>query len=177
VTLAEAGEYVLEVTNEAGTVSAGSVRVDILGITSAPVGLSLAYGGSGALVVGATAGSAPVSYQWARNGQSIVGATNATYPIANATSVQAGTYSVRVSAGSAQLWSTPVNVSVSEPVSLPVVGPPQPLTQVRVAGEPVLLTGSVSGGGALSYRWRKDGVLVPGATLRTFSPTSRTGEV
>jgi hypothetical protein len=63
-------------------------------LSSGPVSVAISAGSSSTLTVSAVGSG--LSYQWLRNGQAIVGATGATYTIANASSSDAGSYTVAV---------------------------------------------------------------------------------
>jgi len=61
-------------------------------------------------------GTAPLAYQWALNGTNLAGATEATLTLAAITTAQDGEYVVRVSNASGATNSTPVTVTVLEPL-------------------------------------------------------------
>lgn len=62
-------------------------------------------------------GTAPLSYQWTRDGTPVTGATEATLNLPAITTAQEGEYVVRVSNASGATNSTPVTVTVLEPLS------------------------------------------------------------
>ena len=96
---ADAGTYVLVVTNQFGSVtSAEAVLVvqALPAIAVQPVGQTLARGASATFSVTATGGT-PLSYQWRRNGVNISGATASSYSKSNIQSADVGLYSVVVS--------------------------------------------------------------------------------
>ena len=123
VTSSNAGNYVVVVSNPAGsapsnpallTVTAASVAPTL---TLQPINQSAALGLSASFTVAAS-GSAPLAYQWRKNGANVVGANAATYTIASVTSADAASYSVVVtnSAGTA----------ISNAATLTITGAAQP---------------------------------------------------
>ena len=132
-------------------------------IVSQPVN-NIQRGGQPASFWVAAAGSAPLRYQWQKNGADIPGATDNWYTGPPATTADNGAaYRVVVSndAGSAS----------SNPVTLTVLAPPEgptmmtdPADQTAVAGQPVSFTVSAIGAAPMNYQWKKNGVVIAGAT-------------
>jgi hypothetical protein len=94
----DSGDYTLVVTNRLGLVNSHPAILTVLelvNITSQPLGQSVNPGASVALSVGVT-GSPPPIYQWRRNGVNIPGAIFPTLNISNAQPTDGGTYSVIV---------------------------------------------------------------------------------
>jgi hypothetical protein len=116
----------------------------------------------------ATATGGTVTYQWSKDGVNIPGATAATLTLNAVTAANAGSYRVTATNAGGSTQSGIAIVTVSEPIQPPtIVG--QPLTQVVVGGRSVTLTVDVAGAGPFSYRWRKAGVDIPGATAATLT--------
>jgi hypothetical protein len=118
VRLADAGSYVVEVTNAAGTVVSApvllTVNPSVLAptITGQPEGRSLTSGDTLTLRV-AVAGTPPFIYQWKRNGQVIAGATASTYSRVGVREEDAGSYTVEISNPSGTVTSAAVAVTVA----------------------------------------------------------------
>jgi formylglycine-generating enzyme required for sulfatase activity len=83
-------------------------------IVSVPQTRSVARGGTTTLFVSATGDS--LTYQWKKNGQNIAGATAAGLPLQNATSADAGQYSVVVTNSDGVATSQAITVTVVMPV-------------------------------------------------------------
>lgn len=119
-------------------------------------------------------GTGPFRFQWFKTGQPLAdgdnldGATRADLIIQNPTAADAGEYSVEVGNAQGQMLA---------PVATVAFGPPQILRQpaglaVRT-GESTGFSVAVQGTPPFTYRWRKDGAEMPGATGSSFSiPTT-----
>jgi hypothetical protein len=116
-------------------------------------------------------GTPPFTYQWFKNGTSVAGATLVTYQIPVAAAADSAPYTVRVSNGSGSTTSPAASIFVGTA--------PQITTQP--VGQTVALNGSVSfsvvatGDPAPTYRWRRDGVVINGATRATLNLPGLTG--
>lgn len=111
---------VLVVGPYGGTVTSRSatlVLLNPLSITVPPNPRTVAAGASATFSVGAV-GVGSLGYQWLFAGQPIAGANSSAYTITNAAAVNAGLYSVIVSDSFSSATSAPVNLSVSNFVSL-----------------------------------------------------------
>jgi hypothetical protein len=86
--------------------------------------------------------------------------------VAAATLANAGTYTVKATAGGVELVSSSAQVSVL--LDAPVVTSVTPSSQVKLAGQSATLTVTASGNGTLLYQWMKDGVSVAGGTASTL---------
>ncbi|MEY3607422.1 MAG: hypothetical protein RLZZ447_210, partial [Verrucomicrobiota bacterium] len=108
---ADAGVYGVRVS--AGTVSetafaklvVGGVSGGAVTLLSEPVGRSVAAGQAVTFSVQAS-GAGPFTYQWFKDGAALAGATAAALTLPAAQAADAGTYSVRVSAGTAFVVSS-----------------------------------------------------------------------
>ena len=116
-------------------------------------------------------GTPPFTYQWFKNGTSVAGATLVTYQIPVAAAADSAPYTVRVSNASGSTTSPAASIFVGTA--------PQITTQP--VGQTVALNGSVSfsvvatGDPAPTYRWRRDGVVINGATRATLNLPGLTG--
>jgi Immunoglobulin I-set domain/Kelch motif len=137
------------------------VSVSANGIISDPVifsfvtpsYLALCPGDNGTLSVITT--PQPATYQWLRNGSPVSGQTNAQLNIVNATTNDAGYYTLQVSGGNSSTISLPVPVSVGiMEVSQP------PITNSAVLCQPMSLSVVARGKGTVSAQWFHNGNLI-----------------
>ncbi|MBI5771885.1 MAG: immunoglobulin domain-containing protein, partial [Verrucomicrobia bacterium] len=133
-------------------------------ITTQPVSQIAAVGGGASFSVAAT-GTSP-GYQWFRNGAALAGATNSTLNLSNLTPADAGSYYVVISNLAGSVTSSVVTLSGSN--AAPTITT-QPAAVLATAGQSATLTVTASGTGTLSYQWRRNGFLLPGATAATFA--------
>ena len=110
-------------------------------------------------------GSAPLAYQWRFNDTDLAGATGATLTLSNVQPARAGNYSVLV--------SNPSGSVISSNAVLEVLSPPfilsQTPSQVVLLGSTATFSVNVSGTAPLSYFWKRNNVLLPGATNAFYS--------
>ena len=118
------------------------------------------------LVISATTSGGPVpTVQWKRDGAIIPGATNETFVIRAASPADAGSYQAEVRNAHGSALSTPLQVDVvKQRPKFDVV----PVDANEVVGSLVTLRAHALGGPLPTYRWRKDGVDLPGATNSTL---------
>jgi hypothetical protein len=112
-----------------------------------------------------------VTYGWLRNGVLIDGATQGTYTLVAADAGTSVSCKVTASDGFTFVTATSPAVAVASVQSLPVrtSGPTRAGT-LRVGSVQtcnVVYTGALSG----TFAWKANGVLIPGATKRTFTLT------
>ncbi len=171
--LNDTGIYHVVVSNSEHTLQSLSATVTInkatqaLQITQQPTGLSITAGDTISLSVIAI-GEGQVQYQWQKNGSLIPGATSNTYFIANSQTSDAGTYRVVVSDNVTQLNSNFVNVWVSEAIQAININQ-QPQSQIVPEGGSAVFSVSASGGGFISYQWRKNGLPINNAFSNTYT--------
>lgn len=96
------------------TVSPGSSP---LMIATQPDDATLIAGDTGFLAVGVRS-SEPPHFQWSMNGQTLPGATNSFVVITNAQRVNAGAYSVAVTAGGETVASRTATIRVRAPITI-----------------------------------------------------------
>ena len=129
---ANAGVYGVRVSAGAVTETAfaklvvGGVSGGAVTLLSEPVGRSVAVGQAVSFSVQA-GGAGPFTYQWFKDGVALAGATAATLILPAAGSADAGTYTVRVSAGAAFVVSSGAVLTVQGPA-----GPAARLTNLSV---------------------------------------------
>ncbi|MBI4661077.1 MAG: hypothetical protein HY735_19785, partial [Verrucomicrobia bacterium] len=104
-------------------------------------------------------GAGPFSYQWQFNGTDLPGGTNAVLALTDVDATQAGSYSVRVSSAFGAVTSPPSLLSV-----VPFQLDAQPLDQHAYVGETVTFSVVARSSSPISYQWRFNGDVLPGAT-------------
>lgn len=135
--------------------------------------LALAVGGSGELSP-VVSGDQPLSYQWERAGDptgpwnTVSGANERILSFSNAQSGDAGYYRLSVENEVDDIVSDPIQVWVWEVPTIIT----QPLETTVASGSPVTLSVEASGGGPLSYQWKKNGEKISGATAATYTLSS-----
>lgn len=107
-------------------------------------------------------------YQWLKDGTEISGATDAVFKITDFQGTDAGSYTVRVTNLHGTVTSSAAVVSLA-------LGPTittQPQSLALHAGQGGTLTVAATGSGTLSYRWFKDGRLLPSAIAPSLAIAS-----
>jgi uncharacterized repeat protein (TIGR03803 family) len=118
VTLANAGDYTVVVTNLNGSTTSNKADLKVLPhppvITHGPQSQTVNSGSNVTFTVTATS-DAPLTYQWKFNGRKIAGAINATLKLTRVKSSNAGAYSVVVSNAGGSATSTTATLTVTSP--------------------------------------------------------------
>jgi hypothetical protein len=160
--LSDAGAYAVEVVNEAGITMSQEAEVQVLipvSVIEHPQDQSLVAGNL-VLFEAVISGSNPIAYQWYFNGSPIDGAVEASIRIENSSSESQGGYYV--------VASNSVSTVTSEEGTLVVNLPPavasHPAGGTVVKGDDTTLVVEVTGTGAFTYKWQRDGVDIDGAT-------------
>ncbi len=167
VTPAQAGEYDCVVSNGCGATTSNAATVTVRTpptVTTHPQARTLCPGATLELSVVAE-GTAPLGYQWRRDGVPLGGAILPTYTVAAAGPADAGTYDCVVTNG----CGTAVSAGALVAVRSPVVITQSPASQTVCAGTAVSFVVVATGTPPLEYRWRRDGVELPGATGPTLT--------
>ena len=118
----------------------------------------------GSVVLNANTGSG-LTYQWRANGVNIAGATSSSYTASGTTAV----YTVVVTAPCGSATSNSIVVTVFSTVPSAAISPSG--TSAFCSGGSVLLT-AVTNGSGYSYQWKKNGVIISGATTSTYTATT-----
>ncbi|MCE0523210.1 MAG: IPTL-CTERM sorting domain-containing protein [Methylacidiphilales bacterium] len=105
----DAGNYAVTVTNSFGNVT--STTATLVPVNSQPVAQSVTAGQPATFSI-SVAGPGPLTYQWLFNGSAISGATGSAYTIPNASSGNAGNYSVMVTDANGSATTSPVALTV-----------------------------------------------------------------
>jgi hypothetical protein len=172
VTAGDAGSFQVVATNVFGATSSDSKILTVTPsaptINSQPSASTINVGGSVTLSVTAS-GTSPITYQWKKDGVDISGANGSSYTIASAKIVDTGNYTVVAtnSVGSATSASTKLTVNELAPVIST-----QPSSSVVVVGSGASFTVSASSNLPLTYQWKKDGVVISGATSSIYTIAS-----
>ncbi len=134
-------------------------------ITTPPVAVSVAVGGTATFTVAATGEPSP-TYQWRKNTVAIEGATAASLTLSPVLASDAANYSVTVSNSGGSVTSAAVALTVTGVVTIDT--PPAPLTVT--VGATATFTVAASGSPAPnSWQWKKNGTAIGGATAATLT--------
>ncbi|MDN4165643.1 immunoglobulin domain-containing protein [Cytophagales bacterium LB-30] len=165
------GLYSVVITGKCNEVESEPVSLSIatpVSILSQPTPSSICEGNSATLSV--LAEGSELVYEWRKNGEILIGATQNVLTIENASTAQAGDYSVTITGACGQVVSELAALVVNPATSITTVSPDQTLCE----GEALLLEVSASGSGAISYQWMKDGLAIQGANNSSYSLASST---
>ncbi len=169
VQLSAAGTYSVSITNAATTIHSNGAD---LVVNSSPVitqhpRSEIAQPGSVVSFSVSVIGGSSFNFQWRKNGLAIVGATNSTLTLSGVTAADVGNYDVQVSNALGLVTSSTAQLSIASGNVAPVITA-QPVSRTALVGGSVTLSVSATGAPAVSYQWRKNGQIVPGATGRSF---------
>ena len=164
-------QYRVLATNAVGSAASTAVTVSVSdldvapSITTQPASLNVASGSDAVFAVDAR-GTEALSYQWYRDGAALTGANSTVLRITNVSSLDSGSYSVRVSnsAGTADSNAAMLNVHRSTPADVAPTIVTQPAAVTVNAGNTATFAVGVDGSGPFTFQWRKDGVAIPGST-------------
>jgi Concanavalin A-like lectin/glucanases superfamily/Immunoglobulin domain/Bacterial Ig domain/Immunoglobulin I-set domain len=169
VAMADAGQFIVLVSNPSGGVLSQDARLTVLpvapNITTQPMSRTVNDGTNVSFTVVAT-GTAPLSYRWARNGTFLAGGTNATLNLTNVGVGASGNFTVVVSniAGSATSQAAVLTV---QPVAPMITS--QPVSRTVKEGTNISFTVVATGTGPLFYRWARNATFLSGATNATLN--------
>ena len=165
--------YSVRITGAGGAIDSTMASLSVfpvgtgpIAITGRPLSLAVSAGQSATFSVVATGSG--LTYQWLKNGAAIPGATGASYAIASAQAADDGTYTVRLTSGSAtETASAKLVVGAGGGASITLTT--QPASQTVKAGQGVSLAVVATGSTALSYQWFKNDIAIAGATNAGFA--------
>jgi len=168
LTVSDAGDYTVEVTNTVGTTVSAVVQISVIeppSIVASPSAKTI--GQHARLLLSVSATGKDLVYQWYKDDQSITGASESNYSVSAATSSDAGNYHVTVTNAAGTVTSATASVTV--------VAPPEIQTQptggaVAVGGDFSLSVEAV-GSGTVTYQWRQNGVVLEGQTQTALNLT------
>ncbi|MCX8518351.1 MAG: immunoglobulin domain-containing protein, partial [Rhodoferax sp.] len=125
-------------------------------ITTQPAAQTVTSGQTASFSVAAT-GTGPLTYQWKKNGTDVTGATSSTYTTPATSSADNGaSYSVSVSNSAGTVTSSSATLAVTAAPVAPVIST-QPVNQSVVVGQSATFTVTATGGGTITYQWKKNG--------------------
>lgn len=167
VTTNDAGTYVVEVTNECGSVFSDDMPLTVHTlptITTQPQSQTVCEGGPVTFTIAATSDTAP-TYRWYHDGAEIMDATDASLTIASVSAIDdAGDYQVEVTNACGPAFSA---IAVLTVHTAPIVTI-DPTTQGACEGGAVTLSVTASGDPAPTFQWRHNGGDIGGATEATL---------
>jgi Immunoglobulin domain/Immunoglobulin I-set domain/ZU5 domain len=164
-------QYRVLATNAVGNAASTAVTISVSdldvspSITTQPASLNVTAG-SDAVFAAVARGTEALSYQWYRNGAVLPGANSPVLRMTNVSSLDAGTFNVRVSnsAGTADSDVATLNVHRGTPVDVAPTIVTQPAAVTVNAGNTATFAVGVDGSGPFTFQWRKDGVNIAGST-------------
>jgi RHS repeat-associated protein len=165
VTAADAGSYDAVVTGTCGAVTSSAATLTLLtapAITTHPANMTQCAGTNATFSV--TASGTGLTYQWRKGGTAISGATSASYTISSITPAHAGSYDVVITNAGGSTISNAASLTVNTAPSITT----QPVSISQAAGTNATLNVTAAGAG-LTYRWRKGGGNISGATSASYT--------
>jgi DNA/RNA endonuclease G (NUC1) len=172
--VAHEGGYFVIVSNPTGTVTSNTATLKFNlrpTITLQPISQTIDLGSPVTFTVAATSREGTLHYQWRKNGNSISGATSAGLSIPAVAAIDSGSYDVVVT----NILNGTVTSITSQAATLTVHEPPviltQPSTQTVLPPEGVTfqVVAQAINGGPLTFVWKKNGQVIPGATTTSYA--------
>ena len=166
----DGSQFDVVVSNSVRAITSNRVLLTVISvsapvITTQPASQTVNAGQTATFAVVAS-GTAPLSYQWLKNGTVVPGATSASYTAPPTTTGDDGSqFDVVVSNSVLAISSNTVLLTV---ISAPAIVT-QPASQTVNAGQTATFVVVASGTAPLSYQWQKNGTVVPGATLASYT--------
>lgn len=162
-----------KVGNAVGEVWSNSALLEVAQpatIVQHPANQNAAVGQTATFTVVAT-GTPTLTYQWQRNSVNISGATSASYttPL-TAKSDSGATYRCKVTNIVRQVTSNSAILNVGTAPSITV----QPMAQSISVGGTATFSITTTGSNPRSYQWKKNGVVISGATLASYTTPAAT---
>lgn len=172
VTTASAGNYIVIVSNSAGSVTSSTAVLTVATavaptISVQPASQTVTAGSSVTFSVTA-AGSTPLSYQWRKNSTNIAGATGASFTIGTTAASDAAAYSVVVSNSAGSITSSSATLTVNAAPTGPTSRLSNLSVRTTLAARQVVTVGFTMSGGSKSVLVR-----AVGPSLSTFGIADR----
>jgi len=171
ITSANAGNYSVVVSGGCGNVTSSNAALTVQPatlISSQPSASTICQNNTANFAVTAT-GQGTLSYQWKLNGNAISGATGSTLAVSNAQAINAGSYTVDITAGCGTTSSNTAALSVNPATSITT----QPVGTAGCEGQNTTFTVVAAGTGTLSYQWKYGSTNV-GTNAASFNIPSTT---
>jgi sugar lactone lactonase YvrE len=171
VTVKDVGSYAVVITGAGGSVTSSVAGVGLLGtpvVLSQPANQSVWAGSNATFTVTATS-SLPMGYQWCGNGGGpIAGGTNSVLLMNGVSTNASGNYSVVITNSYGSITSSAAALIVNELAT-------QPANQTVLAGNTLILSVGVVGGGPLRFQWQFNGTNLPNNLICTVAGQSSAG--
>ncbi len=162
----ESGSYDCVVSNARGGVPSAAAQVvitDSAHITVQPFNRVVCTGGTTTFSVTAIA-PGTITYQWRRDGFPVANGNGPTLIISNASAANIGTYDCVLTSSCGSTTTSAATLQVVTPPSITL----QPAPAIACTGSYASFTVAATGAAPFTYRWRKDGINVPGGTQQTL---------
>ncbi|MCX5691453.1 MAG: immunoglobulin domain-containing protein, partial [Planctomycetota bacterium] len=164
--LADTGSYDCVVSNARGGVASSSAQLTVTDsalITVQPFNRVVCTGGATTFSVTAIA-PGTIAYQWRRDGFPVANGNAPTLIISNASAANIGTYDCVLTSSCGSATTSAATLQVVTPPSITQ----QPAPAIACTGSSASFTVAATGAAPFTYRWRKDGINVPGGTQQTL---------
>jgi hypothetical protein len=164
--LADTGSYDCVVSNARGGVASSSAQLTVTDsalITVQPFNRVVCTGGATTFSVTAIA-PGTINYEWRRDGFPVANGNGPTLIISNASAANIGTYDCVLTSSCGSTTTSAATLQVVTPPSITQ----QPAPAIACSGSSASFTVAATGAAPFTYRWRKDGVNVPGGTEQTL---------
>lgn len=160
--VSDQGLYHATVSDTSNTLRSLSALVTVneqqlpLSVSQHPSSYSLSPGQSATLTVIPAGGIGNYNYVWQKGGSVIPGANTNQLRLTNVSESDAASYRVTISDDATSISSNYATISVSNSIE-PVTIHQHPESVTSLEGSELSLSVSASGGGFVSYQWRKNG--------------------
>jgi hypothetical protein len=164
---ADAANYDVVVSGTCGSATSTAVALTVnpvTVVTADPATQTVCAGTATSFSVTAT-GTGTLTYQWRKGGVDITGATASTYTINSPVAADAGNYDVVVTGSCGSATSAIASLTVTPVTAITT----QPTNQTVCLGTPATFSVVASGTATLSYKWRKNGVTIPGEVSPSYT--------
>ncbi len=175
-TVDDVAAYVVRISGAGGTVDSASALLAVqpagsgaISITARPLSQNVNVGQAVSFSV--TASGAGLTYQWLKDGVALAGATASTFALGSAQTTNAGTYTVRLTAGSTVETAT-AKLVVGTVTGAPFTITTQPASLTVNAGQAATFSVVATGSAGLTYQWLKNDSAISGATSATYAIAS-----
>jgi hypothetical protein len=158
----DAGSYQATVTNGVGSVVSNPATIEIQAapvISSHPQNLTVNKDSNATFTVEASGST--LSYQWRKDGILLAGEISPTLVVHDVNGSDSGQYTCMVANAYDSVTSNPATLTVQIPPEITL----QPVSQDSLEQGTVLLSIIATGGGTITYDWKKEGQSFPGIKI------------